>query len=224
MPALGFERDDYPDDYRVNLYANHGFHALSLSEQRHDFRPLRFAGYQQPPEDKLQEVWFVGDHSDVGGGNIDSEHEPIGSVRNGLEKITREWMMEKFAAYKLFVPMKSEESCKSKTTPGCERGKLHDELLVSRHNTSLSNKIKGFIYQSAGLHWRTPQRQDTLHKSVLCRLKVEKLPNANKYREINNVYRPENLYSCIGQNYKVADDNYACIEGGELPEPYSVCN
>lgn len=67
VPALGLFRDDEPDDHRLGLYAKKGFHALSLDEQRDDFRLLRFDPFKAKQGSELREVWFAGVHSDIGG-------------------------------------------------------------------------------------------------------------------------------------------------------------
>ncbi|KIP08191.1 hypothetical protein PHLGIDRAFT_69663 [Phlebiopsis gigantea 11061_1 CR5-6] len=57
-------------------------HVLSLDEERDKFQPEYVnggAGPEEPPEsatrlerDRVKEVWFVGSHSDIGGGNSDN--------------------------------------------------------------------------------------------------------------------------------------------------------
>lgn len=48
---------------------NHVFHALALNEKRWDFKPVIFTS---PPDGTtLAKTWFLGCHSDVGGGNSD---------------------------------------------------------------------------------------------------------------------------------------------------------
>lgn len=68
--------------YKLTLAENvrHCFHALALDERRQTFRPTRIRGGY--------EVWFRGEHSDVGGGN-----ENI-----GLNNIALRWMMKKALA------------------------------------------------------------------------------------------------------------------------------
>jgi hypothetical protein len=44
-----------------------GCHALAIDEHRHDFTPTFWTG-DIPPGATIQQVWFAGAHSDVGGG------------------------------------------------------------------------------------------------------------------------------------------------------------
>lgn len=76
--------------YKLTLAENvqYCFHALALDERRQTFRPTRIKGGY--------EVWFRGEHSDVGGGN---ENIP-------LNNIALRWMMKKAIAAGL--PLKPE--------------------------------------------------------------------------------------------------------------------
>jgi uncharacterized protein (DUF2235 family) len=47
----------------------HGCHALAVDEHRHDFVPTLWTG-SAPAGVKIEQVWFAGAHSDVGGGYI----------------------------------------------------------------------------------------------------------------------------------------------------------
>ncbi len=62
----------------------HAFHALSLHELRSDFEPHVWSNKDRE-EQNLEQRWFAGDHSDVGGGH---------SIRE-LSDISLAWMLEK---------------------------------------------------------------------------------------------------------------------------------
>src|SRR5579872_2340830 len=47
----------------------HGCHALAVDERRHDFVPTFWTG-PAPAGVKIEQVWFAGAHSDVGGGYV----------------------------------------------------------------------------------------------------------------------------------------------------------
>lgn len=47
-------------------------HALALDDERLTFHPLRFDQTTLPPGQEIQELWFAGMHSDVGGGYPDN--------------------------------------------------------------------------------------------------------------------------------------------------------
>ena len=75
--------------YKLTLPNNvqHCFHALALDERRQTFRPTRMRGGY--------EVWFRGEHSDVGGGNENP----------GLNNIALRWMMKKALAVGLPIKL-----------------------------------------------------------------------------------------------------------------------
>src|SRR6185436_15222611 len=62
----------------------HCYHAMALDESRLLFPLTRLTGTGSNEENRLQEVWFRGVHSDVGGGN----------GNRGLNWIALNWMYE----------------------------------------------------------------------------------------------------------------------------------
>ena len=70
----------------VPLSATHCFHALAIDERRSNFAPTRLSP-------RAYEVWFRGNHSDVGGGNGNA----------GLNNISLRWMLRKALALGLPV-------------------------------------------------------------------------------------------------------------------------
>lgn len=89
--ALGipvFDQDNKPldlfrfADTDLNVVTKRGFHALSIDEQRATFTPTPWT-----PRTGIEQVWFAGVHSDVGGGY----------ETNVLSDFALEWMMKKLA-------------------------------------------------------------------------------------------------------------------------------
>ena len=193
VPALGIGRDDNPDNHRTDLYANHGFHALSIDEQRNDFRPLMFSHLHEEAQ-KLSQIWFAGAHSDVGGGYPDSDLNPHSDL--GLQKLSRDWMLQNFQDYGLFSDVAYPPAC-GEQDDICEAGHLHDAFLDNYE-----------AFGRLGIHWRMPARKDTMHGSVLCRYEISRLPLPHKKREPKGQYRPENLIYPLSENYKFTD--FAC--------------
>lgn len=186
VPALGIERDDDPDDYRTELYAHRGYHALALDEQRDDFRPLRF-DYRITPKQTLKEMWFAGAHADVGGGY--SPHQIPGATGD-LSNISLRWMLQQFSADDLFPTELNKLHCED-----CAYAPLHDEYFENYR-----------LFSVFGLHRRQPLPGDLMHSSVLCRYNSPQLPRANPYREPRKLYRPENVYLPLQDHYKLTDD------------------
>jgi len=73
-------------DYRLSFSVLNAFHAIAIDEKRRHFKP---ALWQQKASNTgtqlLQQVWFTGVHTNVGGGY----------PATGLSDISLEWMMEK---------------------------------------------------------------------------------------------------------------------------------
>lgn len=64
----------------------HGAHALAVDENRDEFIPTLWTG-KVPPGATIEQVWFAGAHSDVGGGYVDG----------GLSDIPLLWMASRAA-------------------------------------------------------------------------------------------------------------------------------
>lgn len=185
VPALGLGRDDFPDGYRTSLYAKHGFHALSLDEQRNDFRLHRFENFPLDDDKELKEVWFAGAHADVGGGYKDT---------TGLESVPRQWMLEHFVQFDIF-PKPVANDCLKEAS--CEFGQLHDEFLDSE------------LFSGLGISRRVPMPGDTIHGSVSCRLAAKELPSPHKVREpAPDYYKGFKLRMPIEDYYRVLE--YSC--------------
>lgn len=67
----------------LSTNVQHARHALSLDDERTTFHPIRF-DMTRETTDRIQEVWFAGVHSDVGGGYPDS----------ALSSVPLAWMAE----------------------------------------------------------------------------------------------------------------------------------
>ncbi len=85
LKGITTERNRF-HDYQLSKSVQFAFHAIAINEKRRHFQP---ALWQQKPSNRgtqtLQQVWFTGVHTNVGGG-----YETV-----GLSDITLEWMMEK---------------------------------------------------------------------------------------------------------------------------------
>lgn len=73
---------------RINLHdtffpqnVKYGFHALSLDEKRRPYQPVLWNQHgATDPQQELLQVWFSGDHSDIGGGKEDTRLSDIALV------------------------------------------------------------------------------------------------------------------------------------------------
>jgi len=66
------------DDHTLDAGVGRAYHALSIDDERHSFHPLVFDETAETDttdtdgKERIQQVWFPGMHSDVGGGYADS--------------------------------------------------------------------------------------------------------------------------------------------------------
>lgn len=181
VPALGISRNDEPDNHKIDLYAENGFHALALDEQRKDFRLQRFNPIIKTGSN-LDEVWFIGAHLNVGGGYDKSMGCEITNTNSedyydGLESIPLNWMLSKFNRFNLFP--------QNLNFTECVEGQLHDEFFDT----------KLIPYKKMGISKRQPRFGDSVHSSVKNRaaLSVGQLKSPHSQREPNGVYLVPNL-------------------------------
>jgi uncharacterized protein (DUF2235 family) len=75
-------------DTALHPCVNHAYHAVSIDERRAQFKPTLWTkpdGSYRPNDAQVEQVWFPGGHSDVGGGYQQCD----------LSEITLSWMMHK---------------------------------------------------------------------------------------------------------------------------------
>jgi uncharacterized protein (DUF2235 family) len=78
-------RRDYQfHDTRLSKIVEHAYHALAIDERREPFQPTLWQ-YTPREGQKVEQVWFAGVHSDVGGGYPET----------GLSDVALDWMMSK---------------------------------------------------------------------------------------------------------------------------------
>lgn len=188
VPALGPKRAYNPDNHRLDLYAKKGFHALSLDEQRKDFKLNRFKKLGSNSNQMLKEVWFPGGHANVGGGYDKSIGCQIANTKDkdyydGLEASALNWMISNFKEDHIF-PDNLEP------IQECAGGKLHDEYF-----DGLS------IYKKLDKYVRRPDENDIFHKSILERTRIPKLVKPHRKREPESVYKPTNISYPLDKHY-----------------------
>ncbi|GAC1447678.1 MAG: DUF2235 domain-containing protein [Isosphaeraceae bacterium] len=95
-------------DTQLSHIVENAYQAIALDEHREDFKVTLWDPVEAPSQ-TVEQRWFVGDHSDVGGGHLDHE----------LSDITLNWMQEKAAGVGLALET---------VAPGDAswRGTLHD--------------------------------------------------------------------------------------------------
>jgi uncharacterized protein (DUF2235 family) len=86
LGLLDVRKDHEFHDVRLNPRIRHARHAIALDEMRGPFTPTLWADV--PPEQDVRQVWFPGDHADVGGGHL----------AKGLSDGALMWMIEEAEA------------------------------------------------------------------------------------------------------------------------------
>ena len=101
-------------DVALSPIVDHAFHALAIDEKRLSF-PASVWGYPNHKDNlTVEQVWFPGNHANVGGGYSESS----------LSDIALDWMLSRIADKRLGLQFVS--NCKSRLTPNA-LGTLNDE-------------------------------------------------------------------------------------------------
>lgn len=80
VKTADFGSDDLEFDHKLAKNVQRAYHAMALDELRTLFPVLRFQ-----PDPRVREVWFAGNHCDVGGGYSE----------DGLSNIALQWMLDR---------------------------------------------------------------------------------------------------------------------------------
>ena len=83
LPKLTRKRYQFHNT-ELSKTVEHAYHALAVDERREPFEPTLWIPIDKPGQ-KLEQVWFSGTHSDIGGG----------IMSRGLPDISLEWMLDK---------------------------------------------------------------------------------------------------------------------------------
>jgi uncharacterized protein (DUF2235 family) len=110
--AFGFVRHVFQDNY-LSPKVKCGLHALSIDENRKQFLPELWAEDKEDGSRHLEQVWFPGVHSDIGGGYADNR---------ALADATMVWMAERLKAV-VGLDLRLNESAK----PEHMLGTVHNE-------------------------------------------------------------------------------------------------
>ncbi len=131
-------------DVTLSRIVDHAYHALAIDERRRPFAPAIWHT-QTALGQVVEQVWFAGVHSNVGGGYKDA----------GLSDLALEWMLAK------------AQDCGLAVSQTCVAGRLEPN-----HRGVLRNSKKG-LYRLTG-DWVRPMGQaacgtETVHASALLR-------------------------------------------------------
>ena len=89
-------------DATLNPAVAFGYHALAIDEKRRDFPPCLWDEANAVPGQAIEQVWFAGSHSDVGGWYDE----------RGLANVALHWMLGKAAACGLRIRERELAGCR----------------------------------------------------------------------------------------------------------------
>jgi Uncharacterized alpha/beta hydrolase domain (DUF2235) len=172
----GLTRDKYLfHDTELSGAVEHAYHALAIDERRAPFEPTLW--YYKPKENQhVEQVWFCGVHSDVGGGYAEA----------GLSDIALNWMIEKAGDAGLHFDQKVIEVRKTYPDP---RGKLHNSKTGWYRLTPGSDRHIGLpVEHEGGTDEKKAERRgmdptQKLHPTVLVRWDADRSYRPTSLRE-----------------------------------------
>lgn len=150
MRWLSRGKHQFHDTELSNRVAN-AFHALAIDEHRTPFEPTLW-DYVPKDGQHIEQAWFCGAHSDVGGGYAET----------GLSDIVLDWMMQKAGSVGLAFDM---PACEANPTCGSAEGMLHNSKTGLYRLTKGIDRIIGMTKATV----KTPPREDptqSVHDSV----------------------------------------------------------
>jgi uncharacterized protein (DUF2235 family) len=155
-------------DTELSGSVENAYHALAIDELRGPFRPTLW-DYKPKPDQRVEQTWFCGVHSDVGGG--------YGEMN--LSDIPLQWMMDKANATGLALDAEAIKALPLNPMPD---GTMHNSMTMMYH--LVRNYVRPICVPSEGSKNAGPDGLDPtqrVHESVEARWKADK------------TYRPQNL-------------------------------
>lgn len=173
LSLLGYSKEETEEikskefhDVKLSGLVENAFHALAIDEHRGDFWATLW-NPERKPQQRMEQVWFVGAHTDVGGGAGDSNYDT-------LSKIALKWMQRKANE----CGLEFYDDKRVTRTPKDSLAKIYDS-----YTSFVREHAKDFIEK--GRHYReigtTRYGHEIIHESVNSRL------------DENSEYRPQNL-------------------------------
>jgi uncharacterized protein (DUF2235 family) len=160
-------------DTELSGTVRHGCHALAIDEYRRPFDPTRWAA--TPKEGQtVEQVWFCGAHSDVGGGYATS----------GLSDITLDWMIDRAQSAGLVFDPEVLTAHPLRPDP---RGTLHDSKRGLYRFSRRFVRSVGIADTREGRSTGALDASQSLHPSVLARW------------DAHGTYRPEGLRAYLAR-------------------------
>lgn len=176
IPGFGWKFHDL----KLSRNVKHAYQALAIDDERKTFHPKLWDDPPPPQNESMKQVWFVGAHSDVGGG--------YRTGRN-LSSIPLVWLMEQAANHDLHVRTSLEPIYEDAA------GVMHDSR----------GKLTAKPYRKEARSWDAGRSdRPIVHQSVLDRHALEHAPIERKPDETVDVaYEPWILTDLTPDQYDV---------------------
>ena len=142
VESLAFNEGKRFHDHKLNPETSHAYHAISIDEKRSKFPPTLWDESRPTPQQDMQQVWFAGVHSDIGGWYKD----------RGLSDIALEWMLRNAQG-------------KGMQLSNHKMQQLQPDPLGKQHDSH-----KGVFWTAMGTHERQVPPKAKVHSSVRTRL------------------------------------------------------
>lgn len=158
LSAVPFSRDYYQwHDTELSKIVDYACHALALDEQRKDFAPTVWTR-AKPENVKVEQRWFAGSHSDVGGGE-----------GGALPNVALRWLQDMAEEAGLVL------NAKLRLRPQDPLGPIHDSfagfvfglyrLFRKRHPRRFGTGVNEVVDESVWRRWR----EDPAYRPVALR-------------------------------------------------------
>jgi uncharacterized protein (DUF2235 family) len=158
-------------DEHLDEHVRYARHAISIDERRADFQRVPWgsalAAIEGVKMDRFEQIWFAGNHADIGGGYPENESR--------LSDISLQWMIDAAASDRLGEERLLLDRSVLKPNPAAD-GMQHDET-------------RNIVFRLAGKSDRDPKPKAVLHPTVIKRFN---LPGVLQY-DVIAPYRPEAL-------------------------------
>lgn len=195
-----FRRKHAFHDMRLGERVRHAFHATAVDEKRGAFRPALWErGPDDPPRPQqvVEQVWFAGVHSDVGGGYNSGETDAVPHLECGLSDLTLEWMVDRVGRHTKLLFRSDWREVANGNGPrvqGQPLGVMHESR--SLFYTLMLDRLRPHHRVVAGHGRRGPRRMEPIneriHASVLERI-GHVLPVRDHGRLRMRRYEPRNV-------------------------------
>ncbi len=168
-------------DTQLGGHVDHAFHALAIDEKRQFFDATLWTGTKPPETRTVEQVWFPGVHSNVGGGYED----------RGLSNLTLSWMIDRV---------------EQETALRFDADQVQE--LHGRSDGLLHESRRGFKYarDRKDPHIRAMGRRDPpnpalnelIHASAVQRFETDAPQEDHRGSKADQRYEPINLRTTIG--------------------------